>query len=98
MLHPVFMSNDSMRPDMTWAAAIPKAAPETADSLTPNPNGFMELNDLPLMLDVVSMLNVDDERQENLKNWLLYAPMLILFCFHCRVKACTVDVCLNPEH
>jgi hypothetical protein len=51
------MSDDSMRPDMTWAAAIPKAEPETADSLAPNPDGFMEMNDLPLMLDVVSMLN-----------------------------------------
>jgi hypothetical protein len=59
---------------MTWAAAIPKAEPETADSLAPNPDGFMEMNDLPLMLDVVSMLNVDEEQLQNLKQWLLCAP------------------------
>ena len=76
ILHPVFMSDDSMRPDMTWAAAIPKDAQENADSLQPNPNGFMELNDLPLMLDVVSMLEVDDDQTSRLEQWLRCASVL----------------------
>ena len=74
LLKPVFLSEESMRPDMTWAAAIPKDSPDKADSLQPNPNGFMELNALPLMLDVISMLQVDDESIMYLKQWLQCVP------------------------
>lgn len=70
LLKPVFMTEDAMRPDMTWAAAIPKDSPDKVDSLQPNPNGFMELNALPLILDVISMLQVNDESIMYLKQWL----------------------------
>jgi hypothetical protein len=70
MLDRVFLTSNGLKPNMTWAAALPKGPPKKPDSLSPNPDGFMELRDLPLMLDMVSMLQVDQDRIVALELWL----------------------------